>query len=97
MLMGVPTVAVAVTVTVTDVVLLPFAFVAVSVYCVVAAGATGLEGTYVTSPTPLFIETEVAPETLQESVTCCPAVTVSGVAEKELIVGTGEVDVELSV
>src|SRR4051794_33282596 len=74
MLIGAPTLAAAVTVTVTDAVLLPFAFVAVSVYCVVAAGTTVLDVTYVTSPTPLLIETAVAPEMLHDSVTCCPAV-----------------------
>ena len=91
MLIGVPTAVPAVTVIVTDAVLLPFAFVAVSVYCVVAAGMTALEVTYVTSPTPLLIETDVAPETLHESVTCCPAVIVRGVAVNELMVGAGDV------
>src|SRR3954447_11155519 len=78
------------TVTVTDAVLVPFALVAVRVYCVVAVGATVFEVRYVTSPTPLLILTDEAPETLQASVTCWPAEIVRGVAVNELIVGAGD-------
>jgi hypothetical protein len=56
------------TVTVTVAVLVPPEFAAVRVYCVAAVGATTFEVSEVTSPTPLLMVIEVAPETLQESV-----------------------------
>src|SRR5437763_15589691 len=90
MLIGVPTVAAAVTVIVTDAVLLPFAFVAVSVYCVVAAGATVLDVTYLTSPKPLLIETEGPPEMLHDNATSCTAGMNKGEDASEVIAGAGE-------
>src|SRR5689334_4346930 len=67
------------TVTVTAAMLLPFAFEAVNVYFVVAAGVTTTELAPVTSPMPFSMVTAVALETLHCNVTCCPAEIVVGV------------------
>jgi len=60
-------VAVPLTVTVVEAVTLPMVLLAVNVYVVVCLGATEMDVTSETSPTPLLILTEVAPEILQDS------------------------------
>ena len=59
-------------------------------------GETDLEVTFETSPIPLSMLTVVAPETVQDNVASCPAVTVEGVAVNLLMVGA-DVDVGLIV
>jgi hypothetical protein len=56
---------------------------------VVWAGETDLDVTFETSPTPLSMLTVLAPETVQDKVASCPAVSVVGVAVNEVMVGTG--------
>ena len=67
-------------------VVVPFMFVAVSVYVVEAVGLTNVDVVLVTVPTPLMLR-EVAFVTFQESVDDCPAKIAVGLAAKELIVG----------
>jgi len=54
---------------------------------VVWDGETLVEVRAVTGPTPLLMLREVAPLTFQESVVGEPALTVEGLAEKEVIAG----------
>jgi hypothetical protein len=75
-----------VTVTVAVDVADPVALVAVNVYVVVAVGLTTTL-VPVTVPTPLSIESDVAPVTDQSRVAGSPATTVDGVAANEAIVG----------
>ncbi len=67
---------------------------AVRVYWVVEEGTTILDVRAVTSPTPLLMVMEVAPETLQDSVDTWPATMALGFAEKELITGADGEGVE---
>ena len=75
-----------VTVTARVAVLWPVAFVAVSVYVVVAAGETETE-VPTTVPTTGLIDTDVAPVTLHDRTALCPAWMDGGLAANDSIVG----------
>ena len=53
----------------------------------VCAGLTDFVVTAETSPTPLSIVNDVAPETLQDKLLAAPAVTAAGLARKLAITG----------
>src|ERR1017187_3108087 len=83
MICGVPaTTTAGFTVTVAVAVILPAGATAVRVYVVVVAGVTVVEPVRATLPTPLLIETLVAPWTNQVNWELCPAVILLGVASK---------------
>ena len=73
-------------VTVTDAVAEPKAFVAVSVYAVVAEGVTTTD-VPLTAPTVGLMDRLVAPVTAQVSVLGLPAITAAGAAEKLVMTG----------
>src|ERR1035441_2546473 len=87
MICGVPAeVTGGLTVTVAVAVILPAGATAVRVYVVVVAGVTVVEPVAATLPTPLSMETLVAPCTNQVNVELWPALIVLGLASKRTIV-----------
>src|SRR5664280_2131039 len=87
MICGVPaTTTAGFTVTVAVAVILPAGATAVRVYVVVVAGVTVVEPVAATLPTPLSMETLVAPCTNQVNVELWPALIVLGLASKRTIV-----------
>src|ERR1017187_4862960 len=83
MICGVPaTTTAGFTVTVAVAVILPAGATAVRVYVVVTAGVTVVEPVSATLPTPLLIETLVAPCTNQVNVELWPAEILVGLASK---------------
>jgi hypothetical protein len=81
------------TVTVEFEVVVPTAFEAVSVYVVVEAGVTPWEPEVATEPTPWLMLAPVQLVVDHESVDKPPDETVGGLAEKELMVQTGQPEV----
>jgi CTP synthase (UTP-ammonia lyase) len=67
-------------------VVIPALFDAVNVYTTLVVGVTVVEDLN-TGPTPLSIDSEVAPLTTQRSVVVCPCESVCGEAEKDKIIG----------
>src|SRR5260370_32527255 len=84
------------TVTVAELIVVPPAPVAVSVYVVVSVGWTGVEPESACDPTPLSMVTVVAFVVLQTSDDVPPEAIVLGVAENE-IVGAGTFTVTVAV
>jgi hypothetical protein len=82
----------AVTETSTDLVVVPAALVDVRVYEVVTAGKTALLPDAATLPTPLLMDIEAAPVTLQLRLELVPFMMLVGLAVKELMTGKGAVD-----
>jgi hypothetical protein len=77
----------ALTLTITAAVTEPAAFVAVSVYVVVANGVTDLLESPVTGPTPLSIVSDVSPETVHASVAEAPWMMPEGEAVNDEMTG----------
>jgi hypothetical protein len=73
--------------TTTAAVTLPASFVAINVYTVLTVGYTILELTRATGPTPLSMETVLAPETLQLKIEEPPSVMLCGAAVNDSITG----------